>query len=476
MCRHSPRGGFLSAVVVILGAGATLHAADVTAPEERKKSLLAYIAERDDLTSHHKAAWERAIRLTFGGSALRDGTHEGITVAKSVISSAIFYNIDPVRGAKAAYEAYHDTARWIPPPVAINYQTLAFQGRKPKATSRELAFHFPRYFNADLAPELAHWWDEMLTKGTVNPQEEREIRQTLRQTRDLMRPQMRELLYRGAELEVRLQEKPGPDVREALSQLRAELRKYYGKVAHTAEVNQDGPMYPRYVALSRELGLRPQPPPRVVPPSTPPPRVTAPPPPPPSQPSTPAPSTPGFVKDESPPASEPAQPTGPSTQLQKRPESEVTPPPPPRAQGLVPAPLPGDPLVTIHGDYVATLEGVVKEWLGVPYLWGGVTKRGVDCSGYSRATYRAALSIELPRSSVSQSLTGRKVARAELQPGDLLFFDTLDRGRVTHVGIYLGNGMFTHASSSHGVVTVRLNTPYYNRAYRGSRRLIAPAH
>ncbi len=146
-------------VAAALCLSAPARAYDVTTPEARKLTLLEYVAGRDDLAKADKATWDKALRVAFGGKAIKDGTDEGVTVAKSVIAAAIFYGIEPSKAAKAAYDAYHDTYRWVPPPIAINYQILAFQGRKPKATARQLAFNFPRYFNEEIAPDLATWWE-----------------------------------------------------------------------------------------------------------------------------------------------------------------------------------------------------------------------------------------------------------------------------------------------------------------------------
>ena len=100
---------------------------------------------------------------------------------------------------------------------------------------------------------------------------------------------------------------------------------------------------------------------------------------------------------------------------------------------------------------------VTKEALaqvGKPYRWGGSSPRhGFDCSGLVQHVYREALGIELPRTSREMGTRGTKVARADLAPGDLVFFQT-GRHPNSHVGIYIGRGRFVHAPSSGSIVRV----------------------
>lgn len=88
-----------------------------------------------------------------------------------------------------------------------------------------------------------------------------------------------------------------------------------------------------------------------------------------------------------------------------------------------------------------------RSFLGVPYLWGGSTEQGFDCSGLAMAVYQLN-GLRLPRSSTAQFEAGRAVASRELQPGDLVFFSMTGNGRVSHVGIYVGEGAFIHAPGS----------------------------
>ncbi|MDZ4795235.1 MAG: NlpC/P60 family protein [Bacteroidota bacterium] len=117
----------------------------------------------------------------------------------------------------------------------------------------------------------------------------------------------------------------------------------------------------------------------------------------------------------------------------------------------------------------ALLENV-DEWYGVRYRTGGNTKSGVDCSGFTVAVYAALYGIMLPRVSREQYRISRKISTTELQEGDLVFFNTNGSG-VSHVGVYLGNNKFIHASVSKGVMVNGLFEPYYLKRYYGAGRI-----
>ncbi|MFN7018048.1 MAG: NlpC/P60 family protein [Fimbriimonadales bacterium] len=109
-------------------------------------------------------------------------------------------------------------------------------------------------------------------------------------------------------------------------------------------------------------------------------------------------------------------------------------------------------------------------YLGTRYRYGGSNARGFDCSGFTSYIYRQ-YGISLPHSASAQYRLGRAVSRSELQPGDLVFFRTRGR-RVSHVGIYIGNGKFVHASSARGRVRIdTLDSGYYKQRYVGARRI-----
>lgn len=105
---------------------------------------------------------------------------------------------------------------------------------------------------------------------------------------------------------------------------------------------------------------------------------------------------------------------------------------------------------------------------GVPYVFGGTSRSGFDCSGYTQYVFKGS-GISLPRTSVSQFDVGSSVSRTELQSGDLVFFTTYAAG-ASHVGIYIGGGNFVHASNS-GVRTTSLSDSYYASRFVGARRV-----
>ena len=114
---------------------------------------------------------------------------------------------------------------------------------------------------------------------------------------------------------------------------------------------------------------------------------------------------------------------------------------------------------------------VAQRMLAVPYRFGGTTLWGLDCSGFVQKTF-AFLNLDLPRSAREQFREGAKVAKADLSPGDLVFFRTYAK-YPSHVGIYLGDNRFVHASSRERKVTVEsLDTPYYMKRYIGAKRLL----
>ena len=108
---------------------------------------------------------------------------------------------------------------------------------------------------------------------------------------------------------------------------------------------------------------------------------------------------------------------------------------------------------------------------GSRYARGGTSRGGFDCSGFTRYVF-AKYGIRLPHSSAAQSRIGKPVSRGSLQPGDLVFFNRTYRRGVSHVGIYVGDGKFVHASThGRGVRVDSLNQPYYTPRYCGARRM-----
>jgi hypothetical protein len=111
-------------------------------------------------------------------------------------------------------------------------------------------------------------------------------------------------------------------------------------------------------------------------------------------------------------------------------------------------------------------------WIGTPYWYGGTQRNGVDCSAFTRAIYRMAGEIELPRTAAMQSSVGEHIRNSnDLRFGDLIFFNTRPSVYVSHVGVYLGDNLFAHASSRYGVTVSSLEGEYYQQRYLGGKRL-----
>jgi LysM repeat protein len=143
----------------------------------------------------------------------------------------------------------------------------------------------------------------------------------------------------------------------------------------------------------------------------------------------------------------------------------------------------GDTIVTLksapirpwkNSDEKYMLVKVAKSFMGAPYKYGGNTLRGLDCSAYVRKIYEI-FDVQLPRSAREQYLVGNRIGRDELSVGDLVFFKTRRYAKYpTHVGIFIGDGNFIHASSGKGRLGVKidsLNSDYYSGAFIGATRI-----
>ncbi|CAM3964167.1 NlpC/P60 domain-containing protein [Pluralibacter gergoviae] len=121
-------------------------------------------------------------------------------------------------------------------------------------------------------------------------------------------------------------------------------------------------------------------------------------------------------------------------------------------------------------DVKSRLMEQYASWKGVRYRLGGETKRGIDCSAFVQRTFREQFGMELPRSTYEQQEMGKSISRSKLRTGDLVLFRAGSTGR--HVGIYIGNNQFVHASTSSGVTISNLSEPYWNKRYNEARRVL----
>ena len=129
----------------------------------------------------------------------------------------------------------------------------------------------------------------------------------------------------------------------------------------------------------------------------------------------------------------------------------------------------GSEVKTLSSDIIAT----AKKYMGTPYVYGGSSPKGFDCSGFTSYVYKQ-FGINIPRSSSGQATVGTMVNKSNLQPGDLLIFSNTYKSGVSHTGLYIGNGMFIHSSttSSGGVIISELNSNYYTKHFSYGRRVL----
>ena len=126
-------------------------------------------------------------------------------------------------------------------------------------------------------------------------------------------------------------------------------------------------------------------------------------------------------------------------------------------------------LSTSEQDIRSALLQQYREWQGTPYRLGGDSRSGIDCSAFTQVTYRSRFNQYLPRTTQAQARLGNQIASQQMAPGDLLFFNT--GVKVRHVGIYMGQGEFLHASTSRGVMISRLSNPYWQNSFWQVRRV-----
>lgn len=122
-------------------------------------------------------------------------------------------------------------------------------------------------------------------------------------------------------------------------------------------------------------------------------------------------------------------------------------------------------------DVKSKLMDQYASWKGVRYRLGGDSRKGIDCSAFVQRTFREQFGMELPRSTYEQQETGTQVQRGKLRPGDLVLFRAGSTGR--HVGIYIGNNQFVHASTRAGVMISSMDDAYWTKRYQEGRRIFS---
>ena len=111
----------------------------------------------------------------------------------------------------------------------------------------------------------------------------------------------------------------------------------------------------------------------------------------------------------------------------------------------------------------------IDDWYGAPYRLGGTTKKGVDCSAFSQFLFASVYGLSIPRTAKEQYNLTSRISRTQLNEGDLIFFNT--RGGISHVGVYLQNNKFVHASTSGGVMISDIFDEYWAKKFVGVGRL-----
>lgn len=120
---------------------------------------------------------------------------------------------------------------------------------------------------------------------------------------------------------------------------------------------------------------------------------------------------------------------------------------------------------------IAKLNDQLSDWRGTPYRYGGMTRHGVDCSGFVLTTFRDQFDLQLPRETSAQAEIGTEIDKSDLLPGDLVFFKTGAGDSGLHVGIYDTDNQFIHASTSRGVMRSSLDNVYWRKKFWQARRI-----
>lgn len=130
-----------------------------------------------------------------------------------------------------------------------------------------------------------------------------------------------------------------------------------------------------------------------------------------------------------------------------------------------------DPRLSDSITVIASLNDQLSNWRGTPYHYGGMSRGGVDCSGFVLMTFRDKFAMQLPRETRKQAEIGTEIDKDDLLPGDLVFFKTGSGESGLHVGIYDTDNQFIHASTSRGVMRSSLDNVYWRKNFWQARRI-----
>jgi probable lipoprotein NlpC len=132
---------------------------------------------------------------------------------------------------------------------------------------------------------------------------------------------------------------------------------------------------------------------------------------------------------------------------------------------------PPNPRLSDSITVIASLNDQLINWRGTPYRYGGMSRGGVDCSGFVLMTFRDKFDLQLPRETRKQAEIGTEIDKGDLLPGDLVFFKTGSGESGLHVGIYDTDNQFIHASTSRGVMRSSLDNVYWRKSFWQARRI-----
>ncbi|MCI1899208.1 MAG: NlpC/P60 family protein [Enterobacter sp.] len=132
---------------------------------------------------------------------------------------------------------------------------------------------------------------------------------------------------------------------------------------------------------------------------------------------------------------------------------------------------PPNPRLSDSITVIANLNDQLRNWRGTPYRYGGMSRGGVDCSGFVLMTFRDKFDLQLPRETRKQAELGTEIDKDDLLPGDLVFFKTGSGESGLHVGIYDTDNQFIHASTSRGVMRSSLDNVYWRKNFWQARRI-----
>jgi cell wall-associated NlpC family hydrolase len=402
----------------------------------------AQLAADTALAQPQRDALEQAIHDTFANYAfniVKPSNPEDVRALMHMVAEGTLDDAAPERIAEVAFAAYQAIWRGAPAEAVDGIALYGFQKPVPADSIAAWANGYREAVQGGVPPEVIA---DVIHSAMARDWDDRTFNQIKQALIAANRNGWDARLYASYLLAGMEKDKEHPGALESAAQA----------LFQTAARKREKPVVPEYKGAFEKQ----------------PPRVT------PERPPAPAPAA-GNGHGDAPPEVAPIEPSPvePSPAepppRHKRGHHRSPPPPPPVVHDDVPA----GPVGPAHAPRSwLELDRAVHSYVGTPYVWGGVTHAGIDCSGLTMSSYEA-ISIGIPRVSKQQYQTGIKVAKDALREGDLVFFDTLGNG-VSHVGMIVdaANHRLVHASSSHGVIEADFNKKWFQSRYLGARRVL----